>query len=199
MEYTLDQKIFLLLNFDGGHAMDVCMEAISGTILWIPLYLLVLYLIYKKYSWKGALSFFVLLFLAMGLSDMLCGIFKHVGLLGNVWPSFPARPRPMFTPGIAEHAHVYSFFHGPFGTVSSHAATVVTLAVMSISAIQKRWFSLMMIFIALLIIYSRIYLACHYPMDLLLGAIVGLVSGGLIYLLWRTLNRLIRKSEQVKN
>ena len=46
-----------------------------------------------------------------------------------------------------------------------------------------------MILCALLICYSRIYLAKHFPIDLLLGTAVGLITGRAMYLLYRRLSR----------
>ena len=43
---TLDQTIFLALNFDGGLTIDRLMFIISGRITWLPLYLLILSLIH---------------------------------------------------------------------------------------------------------------------------------------------------------
>ena len=34
---SFDERLFLLLNFDGGAVLDSCMSAISGIAMWIPL------------------------------------------------------------------------------------------------------------------------------------------------------------------
>ena len=137
-------------------------------------------------------AFIVCLALAMGLSDMLCGVFKHTGLLKNLWADFPARHRPMFDSAVRDLAHVVSFRHGPYGTVSAHAATTAALGVISAMAIREKWYSIAITLIVLLICYSRIYLACHFPKDIILGLAVGLISGYLMYLLWRKLDSLLK-------
>ncbi|MDE6139369.1 MAG: phosphatase PAP2 family protein [Alistipes sp.] len=175
---TWDWGIFKALNFDGGETIDAAMETVSGTAMWIPLYLLIFYLVWRRDSWRGLLLFVLLLAAAMGLADIIAGIFKHSGVLKDLWPSFPARPRPMFTEELGA-IHVPSFEHGPYGTVSSHASTVVALAVMSVAIVKRRWFAYTMIAVTLLVCYSRIYLACHFPCDLLLGSAVGALSGWL--------------------
>jgi undecaprenyl-diphosphatase len=124
---------------------------------------------------------------------MLCGIFKHTGLLKNLWASFPARHRPMFDLAVRELSHVVSYAHGPYGTVSAHAATVSALALFSSLVLRRKVFSWAMVVMTILICYSRIYLACHFPMDLLLGVVVGLISGGLMYLLYKKLDATLRK------
>lgn len=189
---TFDERLFLWLNFDGGAATDWIMSTVSGTAMWIPLYLFIFFVVQRKYGWKAMAAFIVCLALAMGLSDMLCGVFKHTGLLKNLWADFPARHRPMFDSAVRDLAHVVSFRHGPYGTVSAHAATTAALGVISAMAIRKKWYSIAIALIVLLICYSRIYLACHFPKDIILGLAVGLISGYLMYLLWRKLDSLLK-------
>ena len=192
--FSFDERLFLWLNFDGGAVMDRVMSAISGVWLWIPLYLFIFWAVLRKYGWKTMLAFIVCLALAMGLSDMLCGIFKHTGLLKGLLPDFPVRHRPMFDINMRELAHVVSYRHGPYGTVSAHAATNAAMALLSALAIRRRWYKIAIVAITLIISYSRIYLACHFPQDIVLGLAVGAISGWLMYLLWRKLDILLKNS-----
>ena len=192
--FSFDERLFLWLNFDGGAVMDRVMSAISGVWLWIPLYLFIFWAVLRKYGWKTMLAFIVCLALAMGLSDMLCGIFKHTGLLKGLLPDFPVRHRPMFDINMRELAHVVSYRHGPYGTVSAHAATNAAMALLSALAIRRRWYNIAIVAITLIISYSRIYLACHFPQDIVLGLAVGAISGWLMYLLWRKLDILLKNS-----
>ena len=206
--YDFDHSLFLTLNFDGGPALDRAMLAVSGTALWLPLYALILWLVARRYDWRSLLLFVVLMVAALALSDMVAGIFKHNGLLGGLLPDFQPRWRPMFTPELegldiapdslrairraalpgdwAVHVPVEAV-SGRYGTVSAHAATVVALAVLSIAAVRRRWFAWLMIACTLLICYSRINLAKHFPMDLLWGASVGLLLGWGTWALFRKL------------
>lgn len=193
-DFSFDERLFLWLNFDGGAILDSIMSAISGVVLWIPLYLYIAWAVLRKYGWKSMLAFLVCLALAMGIADMLCGIFKHTGMLKSLWAAFPARNRPMFDVAVRDLAHVVSYAHGPYGTVSAHAATTAAMAILSALVLRKRWYSWTIAFIVLLISYSRIYLACHFPQDIALGLAVGLISGGAMYLLWRKLDNLLKNS-----
>ena len=112
--YTFDHGLFLALNFDGGKTLDTIMETISGTAMWIPLYVFII-------------------------------------------------------------------------------ATVASMAVLSACAIRNRWYTAFIVFATLLICYSRIYLACHFPMDIALGLVVGLIAGGAMYLLWKKLDEVVKK------
>ena len=157
--------------------------------------------------------FAVLMIAALALSDMVSGIFKGNGMLGDLLPGFEPRWRPMFTPSLEGleiapdtlmrwrfegHAtpgivHVpEGALGGKFGTVSSHAATVVALLVLSAAEIRRRWFTFLMVAATLLICYSRIYLAKHFPVDLLLGAAVGALTGWAMLRAYRCIGRICR-------
>ena len=206
--YDFGHSLFLALNFDGGPAVDRLMFTISGTAMWIPLYLLILWLVWRRFGWRNTLLFLVLLVAAIGLSDIVCGIFKANGLLGRygLLGDFEPRWRPMFTPeleglaitpdslyllrkaGVAGDWAVHvpaGAVSGHYGTVSAHAATVVSMAVLSCMVIRHRWFTLLMTVSTLLICYSRIYLGKHFPMDLFWGALVGGVLGCAAWLIFK--------------
>ncbi len=192
--YTFDHNLFLWLNFDGGPTVDFIMKTISGTAMWIPLYLLIIYLVWRKLGWQRTIGFVVCLALAIGFSDIICGIFKHSGPLKHLWESFPVRLRPMYTEELLGVMHTPSSGHGLYGTVSAHAATTVALAWISALAIGKKWYNWVIGVSVLLICYSRIYLACHFPMDILLGTGIGTLCGLSIFFLWKKFDKTIEKS-----
>ena len=196
--YTFDNGLFMALNFDGGTTLDRVMLTISGTAMWLPLYALILWLVWRRSGWRGMSVFLVLMLLALGLSDIVSGIFKHNGLLGDMLPQFEPRPRPMFTPSLegleitpdslralrrAAMPHDWAVHvppeavSGMYGTVSAHAATIVALAVLSCGAIRRKWFTALMVVCALVICYSRSYLGERFQMDIVFGFFVGLCFG----------------------
>ena len=185
--YTFDYDLFLWLNFDGGPVMDFIMKSISTPTSWAWLYLLILYVVWRREGWRCMLLFLAVVAAAVGLSDMIAGIFKHTGLLGDLWPSFPVRYRPMHTPELEGLVHVIKQ-GGLYGTVSAHAATMVALAIPSVAIIRRRWFSWLMPIVVVLICYSRIYMAYHFPMDIALGIITGAISGFVALWLYRLIS-----------
>lgn len=189
---TWDIPLFEALNFNGGGLLDWVMTAISGVWMWLPLYLLIIYMVWRKYGWLGLIALVIALGVAMGLADIIAGIFKHSGPLKELWPDFPVRQRPMFN-DLVDDVHVVSTQHGQYGTVSAHAATVVALAVISTIVISRRWFTWLMVSVAVVICYSRIYLACHFPQDILIGALLGIASGFVGVWLFKRILRLGRR------
>lgn len=192
---TWDWGLFEALNFDGGGFMDTLMTAISGVLMWLPLYALIIYIVWRRYSWRGVVALVVAIGIAMGLADVIAGIFKHSGPLKHLWEEFPVRLRPMFNT-LLNDVHVVSFKHGEFGTVSAHAATIVSLAVLTSKIIRLRWFTWLMIGVSVLICYSRIYLACHFPQDILIGATLGVASGLVGYWIFTQVLRFRERAQQ---
>ena len=178
MTYTFDHNLFLWLNFDGGEFFDSLMLAASNPLAWSWLYVLILYFVWRYSGWKGVAMFIVVAGLALGLSDLIAGIFKHSGPLKHAWAEFPARLRPMHTPELQDVVHFVTR-GGKYGTVSAHAATTIALAVLASTYVKRWWMTAAMVAMTLIICYSRIYLAYHFPFDILLGLITGLCSIGI--------------------
>ena len=88
MGCAFDHDLFLALNFDGGATMDRIMSLCSAPAAWAWLYALILWLVWRRTGWRGALLFVVAAAVALGLSDMIAGIFKHAGR----WPFCRSRP-----------------------------------------------------------------------------------------------------------
>ncbi len=189
-----DTKLFLWLNFDGGALVDWLMLFASGKLSWIPLYILILYLIYKRErSYSSTSLSLAMIGASVGVADLISGVFKKTGPLKHIWRSFPARLRPTHTPELEGIIH---FFHkgGLYGTVSAHAATATAIAIFATLAIKERWLRIIVWIQCLLVCYSRIYLGYHFPQDVLLGIAVGLVAGSSMWLLFTKLNSKLNKN-----
>ena len=171
-----DWPLFEAINFDGPEWLDQAMMCVTGIKMWIPLYILIIYMAWRNYGWRGVVAYVVALGVAIGLADIVAGVFKQQGLLANLLPEFPARLRPMYSEGLDFAANGYRAGHIN-GTVSAHTATIVAITILAIRGVRRMWFTPLMVVVATLICYSRIYLACHFPQDILLGAALGVVAG----------------------
>jgi len=188
---ALDQQLFLFLNSLHAAWLDPIMIAVSGKLTWIPLYLLIVYLVYRNQQWRGLLWFVVCAGLVVLLADRISVLaFKDIF----------QRLRPCHEASIADYVYLPSGHKGGlYGFVSSHAANTFGIAVLTALFLQKRWATLLLLIWALWVSYSRIYMGVHYPGDVLCGAILGAGIASAIWLAARAINaRLIARKQHPK-
>jgi undecaprenyl-diphosphatase len=181
----LDQQLFLFLNSMNSPFWDKVMYAVSGKIIWIPLYLAILIWIgitYKKKFWVILL----LVVLAVTLADQ-----GSVQLFKNIFH----RLRPCHEPSLEGMIHlVNGKCGGLYGFVSSHASNSFNVALLSLMFIKKRWYSVSILLWASVVGYSRIYLGVHYPGDVICGALLGALIGWGVYKLYELIdNKVLNK------
>ncbi|MCX6302510.1 MAG: phosphatase PAP2 family protein [Bacteroidia bacterium] len=178
----LDQQLFLFLNSLNSPFWDKVMYAISGKIIWIPLYVAILIWIGYKYKKKFPVIV-VFIILAATLADQ-----GSVQLFKNVFH----RLRPCHEPALQGLVHlVNNECGGLYGFVSSHAANSFNVALLSLMFIKERWYSVSIILWAVIVGYSRIYLGVHYPGDVICGSLLGALIGWGVYKLYEITDRKI--------
>ncbi|HHL57839.1 MAG: phosphatase PAP2 family protein [Bacteroidetes bacterium] len=168
-----DTQLFLLIN--GWHTtfFDAVMVYISAKLFWLPLYLLLAYLLIREYKKKALIA---LLFVAVlvALTDQV-----SVHLFKNVFE----RLRPCHDEELIPWIHlVNNHCGGTYGFVSSHATNVfgIVVFISGLLSMRYRWLVWVLPVWGLLVMYSRVYLGVHYPLDVLAGAVVGAFLGWII-------------------
>lgn len=179
----LDNHLFLLLNGLHSPFWDPIMVFASGKLTWLPLYLVLIFFIARKYGWK-AIWWLIAIALVIVATDQI-----SVGLFKNIFQ----RLRPCHTPELKELVHLVGKCGGKFGFVSSHAANTFGVAVFLSLLFKNRWTTLGLLIWATFVSYSRIYLGVHFPGDVLCGAILG---AGVGISIWLPANFIINRNKQ---
>lgn len=100
------------------------------------------------------------------------------------------RYRPCHNNDIAHLIHLVDGCGGKYGFVSSHAANTFALATF-MGIFLRKHFSKMLIWMliwAAVVSYSRIYLGVHYPSDIAIGGLLGILIGYSVAFILKILN-----------
>jgi undecaprenyl-diphosphatase len=169
-----DQQLFLFINSSNSPFFDQVMHAISGRLIWVPLYLAILVFLGIKYKRKF-LIILIFIILAATLADQSSVLVKNIF----------HRLRPCHEPSLIGIVHlVNGECGGIYGFVSSHATNCFDVALLSLLFVKKRWYTISIILWATVIGYSRIYLGVHYPVDVICGSFLGAFIGWGVYNLY---------------
>ncbi|MBS1490427.1 MAG: phosphatase PAP2 family protein [Bacteroidetes bacterium] len=167
----LDKKLLLYLNGFHNSFWDPVMYYCTQTLIWLPLYLFLILLIFKKYKVNG---WYILAGAALTilLADQVTG---------SLMKPFFARLRPSREPSLQGLVHlVNNYTGGLYGFASSHAANTFGTALFIWLWLKPFYrYSFLIFFWAVFMTYTRIYLGVHYPGDILAGSLIGMLSGWL--------------------
>jgi len=170
-----DTDLFLFLNNLGNETWDGLWLFITNKFSSIPLYIVLLYLVYKNLGTKGLLIIIICAALMITATDQLSYFVKHT----------LQRPRPCGEENLKTLMRFVADRCGRYGYFSGHAVSSMATAVFIGLTLKHKYYylSFILLFWAFMIGYSRIYVGVHYPLDVLTGMIVGGFFGWLFYLI----------------
>lgn len=180
----LDRQLFLFFNNLGNSYWDPFWLLVTEKWTAIPLYVFLLFLIFKKFKLKGAVITAILITLLITATDQL----------GNVFKDLFERLRPCGQEGVREYARFVAKRCGRFGYFSAHASNSMGVAIF-LGIILKKNYPYLIYFLigwSLLVSYSRVYLGVHYPGDIVTGMGIGALFGYLFSLLHKYLMKRFR-------
>lgn len=180
-----DTELFLFLNNLGSNSWDGLWLVITNKLTFIPLYAVLLFLLYKKYGVKSMLIFIVVIALMITFTDQITNVFKR---------GFE-RPRPCGEAGLIDQMRFIAVRCGKYGFFSGHSSNSMAVAVFTGLMLKSYYKNLIFIllFWSAVVAFSRIYVGAHYPLDIISGLTFGAIAGFLFYRLsLYLLNRFVK-------
>jgi undecaprenyl-diphosphatase len=167
----LDRWLVQSANDGATPALNQLMIFFSDRLVWFPAYFVILVVLAYLFGQRARLLL-PLLGLSVALADSISSF---------------ARLRPCHDPELSATLNLANGCGGQFGFISSHAANAFALAVFLCLALPPRFrlVKALLLVWAALVSFSRIYLAAHYPSDVLAGALLGSTTAWGCYRLYR--------------
>lgn len=166
----IDGQILLFLNSFHVEFLDHYMKIFTGRYVWVPFYLALFLFQIRMFGLRRALIYLAAIGLAVALADQLCASLLRPYFC-RLRPSNPENPLSQFI------ILVDGYRGGRYGFPSCHASNSMALAV-ALSVISRhRKITMIIVGWSLLNCYTRLYLGVHYPGDILVGSIIGIIIG----------------------
>ncbi len=170
-----DSATLIYLNNLGGENFDLFWITVTKFPTWIPLYLIIIFLIFWKNSSKQGL--WMLLSYVSMLVILSISINTAKDLVGRLRPNVDESINSFIR--IVLQSSNYSFFSG-------HAASSFSIAALAVLFLRKKFPLIHVVWLyPMLFSFSRIYLGVHYPSDIIAGAMVGILFASIFYLMYQ--------------
>ena len=167
----IDKELLLAINGWNSSFLDPIMVFITNKWSGIPIYAVLLFMIFYKRNLKVAILMFFSIIITFALTDWLgVHMFKRTF----------ERLRPCWDPTTRDLIRLLEYRGGKFGFISNHAANYFGLAMISSGVLKKRWYTIFIFCWAAAVAYSRIYVGKHFPGDVICGAMLGILVGYLV-------------------
>ena len=167
---SLDEQILLFFNGYHSALLDEAMALITGKWIWIPFYLVLIDLLFRRLGPKYAVLTLVAVVIAITMTDQICASVIRP-FIGRLRPCNPDNP-------IFGAITIVKDIHpGGYSWPSCHAANTFALATLLSCVMRSRKFTAMIFTWAIVVSVSRLYCGVHYPTDILCGAAFGSVFG----------------------
>jgi undecaprenyl-diphosphatase len=182
----IDTLFFYYVNSSRCYAADWIFALLSAHFfIGLVVAAFALYLIFVRFKrrWWVLVIMIALCFLLADRVSVMC--FKDVFCR--------LRPSHALTDSVIcklQHFQlVYDNRGGLYGFVSSHATNAFCITTLFCCLMKNKYLKILMLIWVFLVCYSRIYCGYHYPLDVICGALVGIVLGFIIAFCFQYANR----------
>ena len=172
----LDKDLLLTLNGSDSIFWDGCMKVYTTMWIWIPLILMLVYVLVKNNTLKNFFTLLLFIGVVVGLTDTISS---------GICKPFFERWRPTNDPLLMYFVDVTDDIRGgDYGFTSSHAANSFGIATFLILLIKNKALTISLIIWASMNAFTRIYLGVHYPGDIIAGTFTGITVGWCVHKLY---------------
>ncbi|AUC14325.1 phosphatase PAP2 family protein [Tenacibaculum sp. SZ-18] len=185
-----DAELLIFLNNLGSEKWDAFWLTVTNQFNWIPLFVIILALIYIQFGLKKTLFSLLFIALMVTFSDQFTNLIKNT----------TGRIRPCNTVELQEYLRQFTYKPRGYSFWSGHASLSTTFTTFIILWLRRKFkFIFFLILFPLVFGYSRVYLGVHYPGDITVGYLSGIVLGTLFYKLYSLLYLKIFKENLVQS
>lgn len=170
----IDKNILIYLNNLGSEQWDSLWLVITNQFSWAPLFLLIFYLVIKTFGWKRGGFAILSMIVLVAFSDQFTNFIKNS----------VQRLRPNNDPEIM---HLLRTLKDPqsYSFMSGHATTSTFFSVFVVLLLRdKIKYIYFILCFPLIFAYSRLYLGVHFPIDIIVGLLIGTILARLYHLLY---------------
>ena len=181
-----DRMGILLFWGSDSSFVDHLAYRLTDPLVWVPVFLMLFYIVLHNHNnRRERLVCIAAVCVVMALSAGVCNL---------IVKPLVCRVRPCNVPELREMFHVvkgyaennYSFF-------SSHSANYTALATFFIFLVRHRIMTAVMVCLALVNMWTRLYLGQHYLSDICVGMMWGVISG---YIGWQVYKKYSHQEHQ---
>lgn len=166
-----DRETFIYLNSLGIEKYDQIWSIATNISTWIPLYIFLIFLVAYSTPKKEVLQKIITIVIMLLFVLAITYLTKYC--VGRARPNIDASLNTFIR--VVNSSQGYSFFSGH----ASFAFALTTSVVLFLKD-KFKWIWFLYLW-AVLLAFSRIYIGVHYPIDLIMGAVVGMLSANLFY------------------
>jgi undecaprenyl-diphosphatase len=166
---SLDRELFIWINngLSNPFLNFLCLN-LRNQATWYPMYAIFIYFLIKQYkveSWK--------ILLAAGLMVLLSDQFS-ANLVKNTF----MRLRPCAEPLLEGKVNHLTGSCNGYSFISAHATNHFAVAIFLAYCFRSiKWLLPALLFWAFSIAFSQVYVGVHYPFDVTIGALCGVLFG----------------------
>ena len=177
----IDQNLLIFLNNLGSPQWDPFWLVITNQLCWTPLFVIIFYLTIKSYGWKGGGILILSMILLVVFSDQFTNFIKNS----------VQRLRPN---NNEEIKHLLRILINPqsYSFMSGHATTSTFFSVYVILLLKDKYkYIYLLLFFPLVFAYSRLYLGVHFPIDIFVGILTGVLFANLYFIIFKNIAKKI--------